>query len=72
MIDDLYEATKDKEYFTVEDFRELGLHTGLPKNAIGQFFKELSDKKQIEACGITKTTHPEARGRWVFKWRWIV
>ena len=70
MIGLLYEKTKNKPYFTVEDFRELKLHEDMHPNAIGQFFKSLSDSKRIEQCGITKTTHVSANRRWVFKWKW--
>ena len=70
MIDILYDATKNQKYFTVEDFRRLGLHEDIHPNAIGQFFKNLSDRKVIEQCGVTRTTHKPANRRWVFKWKW--
>jgi hypothetical protein len=71
MKEQLYNATKDQEYFTVEDFRRLGLHKNIHPNAIGQFFKQLSDRKEIKTCGVTRATHPEANRRWIFKWKWV-
>ena len=67
---ELYKATKDQPFFTVEDFRRINLHEGMHPNAIGQFFKNLSDRKVIEQCGITRATHKPANGRWIFKWMW--
>ena len=71
MIDELYEATKHLPYFTVENFRKLGLHNKMHPNAIGQFFKNLSQTGKAVACGMTRATHPAANSRWVFKWRWV-
>ena len=72
MVEILKLATRNQPYFTVEDFRELGLHEDLRHpNAIGQFFKQLADKGYAEACGVTRATHPEANKRWVFRWRWL-
>ena len=72
MRTELWEATKDQPYFTVEDFRRINLHENIHPNAIGQFFKNLSDKNVIEMCGHSKTTHKAANNRWVFKWRWTL
>ena len=72
MRQELYEATKNQAFFTVEDFRRINLHEGIHPNAIGQFFRNLSKQKVIEMCGFDKAKHKAANGRWVFKWRWVV
>ena len=66
----LRKSTKDG-FFSVEDFRCLGLHKYMHPNAIGVFFTRLVSQGKIEEMGVIKATHKKAHGRKISIWRWI-
>jgi len=70
LVKKFYKLIGDK-IFTVEDFRDHGLHNQFRhKNQIGSFFRWMNSAGYTKASGIGRATHPAANKRWVWQWRW--